>query len=115
MTRSKTQPGSILPSRTSKPGALSRVDGEGLLLVVRRAEELRPVELRPVELLLDTLERGVANGVVGPERHEPAPRGLCRGAHDRRVRLLAVGIRRGLFGRAELLLRATQLQVVAVL
>src|SRR5215208_1898226 len=85
-----------------------------LSLVLRRAQELRPVEIRPVELLLDALERGVANRAVGPERHEPPPRRLCRGAHDRRVRLQAVGIRRGLFGRAELLFRATQLQVVAV-
>src|SRR3954466_7108426 len=85
-----------------------------LPLTVRRAQELRPVEVRPVELLLDTLERGVANRAVGPERHEPPPGRLGRGAHDRRVRLPAADIRRGLFGRAELLLRAMQLQVVAV-
>src|SRR4051794_38990554 len=96
----------LFPSSRFRISFSFRESGECLSLVVHYTQELRPVQIRPVELLLDTLERGVANRAVGPERYEPPSGGLGRGAHDPRVRLPAVDVRRDLLGRAELRFRA---------
>ena len=52
---------------------------------------MRPVELRPIELLLDALEGGVADRAVVAQRDQAPSLGLGRGAHDRRVAVLATG------------------------
>ena len=67
-----------------------------------RAQELLPVELRPIELLLDALERGVADRAVGPQLDQPQPSRLGRGAHHVLVRLPVSGVGRfGIGGTGE--------------